>query len=345
MQKNRTDSSKFPTSNLLNDPVLARIYSRLHYNDQNYLACIVGDTGSGKSGCAISLAIMLNVNSKGQCTWYYKDKDGNVQLPYICFSAKEFISIVDNDNIPKGTIIIWDEAGVENDNSEWNSAKSRLIKHVMQTFRYKNLGLLLTVPDLESITIGTRRLLHSKIIVDDKGSSTVSRNLARRSRVYWLKKNRITGEIRWLKDLYMDSESKNKFKRVNSYLIPKPPQEVYDAYNKKKQDQLDKWYNGMSDELDFIYDKLGIEKEDNVEKFTFEDGIKKILKHPKEFFDPKIKAFNRDLIAYDLNWNNKMADKAKAILNTKYRQGKISLDSDTDEDVEYDIKPNIGNME
>lgn len=323
--KNRTDTKRFPSPHLLNDPVLARIYSRLHHNDQNWLSVMIGDTGSGKSGCAISMAIMLDVNKQGKCTWYYKDKSGEVILPKICFSAKEFISLIERDDLPKGSIIIWDEAGVENDNTEWNSAKSRLIKHVMQTFRYKNLGLILTVPDIESIAIGTRRLLHTKIIVEDKGGAGIPRHLVRRSKVYWLRKNRITGEIRWLKDLYLDSGDENRYKRVDSYLIPKPPQEVYDAYNKKKQEQLDKWYNGMSDEIDFIYDKLGVSKDVDTDKYNFEDGLKHIIKHPKEFFDPKTNSFNKDLIAYDLNWNDKMAEKARSILNIKFRQGKLDI--------------------
>ena len=56
------------------------------------------------------------------------------------FSATDLIRLV-KSKLPKGSAIVWDEAGIGNDNTRWWDKKSILIKHVMQSFRAQNLIL------------------------------------------------------------------------------------------------------------------------------------------------------------------------------------------------------------
>lgn len=336
IHKTRNDQYHYPTFQLMNDPTLANIYSRLHYKDLNWISVVIGDTGSGKSGSAISLAINIDVDHSGHTRWY-KKVDGKVILDKICFSVQSFLDVVKKD-YPPGTIIIWDEAGIENDNTEWNTVKSKMVKHVLQTFRYKNWGLILTVPDIKSIAIGTRRLLHTKIVVSDTGSVRFPRNKVRMAKIYWQKKNRITADIRWVRDIYKDPTDINRYNKIVSHPIPKPPQEVYDAYNKAKQKQLDEWYSGMQEDLNLAYKELKMDKQKLESKFDFKEGMNYVIQHSLEFINPKTKKFSKDLIGYDLGWNKSNSVKLASILNIKLLQGKINLDQQKKGDnVDYEV--------
>lgn len=117
-------------------------------NNSNYLMVIDGKPGVGKSWAALKIAQSL---------------DPNFTAKNVFFTLEEFLKNV-NDDHPKGTVFVFDEAGVEYDNQLWQKKQSIMANHVMQTFRWKNYIVIFTTPDIgftnKKATILYHGLLH-----------------------------------------------------------------------------------------------------------------------------------------------------------------------------------------
>jgi len=133
------------------------IKNRLNKENRNWLCAITGDTGSGKSYTALRIGEIL---------------DPGFSISSVAFDPKEFITLVKNgkkgDNggfipLTKGSIIIFDEAGVGMAAREWQSIQNKLMGYILQTFRFKNYGVIFTVPDLSFIDVQARKLFHNYI--------------------------------------------------------------------------------------------------------------------------------------------------------------------------------------
>ena len=133
------------------------IHSRIKKN-KNFLCMITGQTGSGKSWTALSLGEML---------------DEEFSSERVVFNGRELMSLINSGKLTKGSVIIWDEAGVELSSRSWQSQANKLINYLIQTFRHKNFILIFTAPYGDFIDVGTRKLFHaefqtSKILMKEK---------------------------------------------------------------------------------------------------------------------------------------------------------------------------------
>ena len=170
--RHKIKKSELP-KHIIRDPLLWSLFKRVHYEDKNVLIIFVGETGAGKSWSAVNMANMLDVTPLGKGEYKNNfivncEKDGTPTPDCrVIFSATDLIRLV-KSKLPKGSAIVWDEAGIGNDNTRWWDKKSILIKHVMQSFRAQNLILFLTVPDEESVALATRRLIHATFDVYDR---------------------------------------------------------------------------------------------------------------------------------------------------------------------------------
>ena len=118
------------------------IRSRILFQNKNWLAIITGETGSGKSYSALSMAKMIS------------------NKIHVVFNALEFMELLNSDKIEKGSVIIFDEAGVGMSAREWYSQQNKLLGSVLQTFRNMNLAVIFTTPDLSFIDVQARKLFH-----------------------------------------------------------------------------------------------------------------------------------------------------------------------------------------
>lgn len=121
---------------------IKRIKRRLLYQNKNWLAIICGETGSGKSYSAISLA----------------SKIGRV---HIVFTPVQFLKLINSNSLSKGDVIVFDEAGVGMSSREWYSVQNKLLGSVLQTFRILNCGVIFTTPNLSFIDVQARKLFHN----------------------------------------------------------------------------------------------------------------------------------------------------------------------------------------
>jgi len=122
---------------------VARIKSRLLYKNKNWLAIVCGETGSGKSYSAISIAKLVG---------------GRV---FIVFTALEFLELLNSGKLQRGDVIIFDEAGVGMSSREWYSVQNKLLGSILQTFRNLNLAVIFTVPNLSFVDVQARKLFHT----------------------------------------------------------------------------------------------------------------------------------------------------------------------------------------
>ena len=98
------------------DEFIHQINVRLHNRNQNWLAIICGEPGSGKSYAALSIAEKIG---------------GNIT---VVFSPKQFMEAVNSGDLKKGDTLIFDEAGVGLAARDWNSKLNKLLGSVLQTF-------------------------------------------------------------------------------------------------------------------------------------------------------------------------------------------------------------------
>jgi DNA-binding CsgD family transcriptional regulator len=74
------------------------------------------------------------------------------------------MNLINNGNLPSGSAILWDEAGIDASNRNWQGLINKLINFLLQTFRHKRLILIMTVPYTDFLDSNTRKLFHAEIL-------------------------------------------------------------------------------------------------------------------------------------------------------------------------------------
>jgi len=123
------------------------VYRRIE-NNQNWLCAITGATGTGKSYIAMRMAEILS-----------KKFGVDFTADNIALDITEVLEMI--QTLPKGGIIIMDEAGVQYAARSFMSKFNRQLSKIFQMFRFKNLVLIWTLPDLKMVDIDARRLMHA----------------------------------------------------------------------------------------------------------------------------------------------------------------------------------------
>jgi rubrerythrin len=110
--------------------------------NRNVIGIFSGEPGSGKSFSAIRLAQLV---------------DPGFDVARVVFTVNDVLHLI-NGNVPVGSVIIFDDAGLNINAREWQNAQSKLFGMLTQGFRYKQIILLLTVPDESFIEAQSRKL-------------------------------------------------------------------------------------------------------------------------------------------------------------------------------------------
>jgi energy-coupling factor transporter ATP-binding protein EcfA2 len=111
--------------------------------NKNWLAIVTGETGSGKSYSALSLANWLSRR-------HY----------HVVFTSKDFLTLLNSGLLRKGHVVIFDEAGVGMSSRDWYTVQNKILGAVLQTFRNLNIGVIFTVPNMSFIDSQARKLFH-----------------------------------------------------------------------------------------------------------------------------------------------------------------------------------------
>src|SRR3990167_817951 len=80
-----------------NSQLCKNIWTAVHKDNENYILMIEGMPGKGKSYAALKLGEAL---------------DRNFTIKNVVFSVGEFLALL-NETPPKGSVIVWDESGID----------------------------------------------------------------------------------------------------------------------------------------------------------------------------------------------------------------------------------------
>jgi len=127
---------------------------------RNFLLAIVGETGSGKSYMGLRLGEVLDPNC-------------DFDISHVTFTPEEFFECL--GRLKNNCFILFDEAGVSYSHREFQSMANKMLGFVFQTFRYKFINVIFTLPTLGYLDYVGRGLLHAVIRMLDRGKGVVYR--------------------------------------------------------------------------------------------------------------------------------------------------------------------------
>lgn len=129
--------------------LLGHMYYNVLYNNLDCLIVMSGREGYGKSTLAIHTWRYINHLRK---TW---NLPSNFNVNNIGLTSKTFLESIKNSN--KGDVVMYDEAALGLYNRQSMKKSNTTLNQVLMICRYKNLFLILNIPDFMALDAGVRR--------------------------------------------------------------------------------------------------------------------------------------------------------------------------------------------
>ena len=265
------------------DSYVKRIYNRLNYQNKNWLAIICGETGSGKSYSALTLASEI----------------GKVHL---VFTSLEFLSLINSSKINKGDVIIFDEAGVGLSSREWYSIQNKLLGTILQTFRNMNVAVIFTCPNLSFVDVQARKLFHSYLETSYLDYEEEEAHL----RVFDIQVNSRYDKVYFKHPRF--TSSNGRVCTMAELILNKPSEEMIEYYEERKN----KYTKNLNKEaLTSLLNPKG--KEEKKQKPDEDKIAKEVLKNKERY----LKEYNNrsfidsDLLMKDYSISERVAKRIK----------------------------------
>lgn len=123
-------------------PILdTQLWSRMHRRDDNWMGAVVGETGKGKSYTCLSIA---------ECV------DPDFSIDQVAFGLVEFMELVMDDSLGRGSMIVLEEASVEAAAEDFHEVSNKVLRTVLETWRQQNRGALLNLPTFSRLDKGAK---------------------------------------------------------------------------------------------------------------------------------------------------------------------------------------------
>ena len=165
---------------------------------RNFICIIHGPTGSGKSYLAMKIAEVL---------------DPTFNVNRVLFNPENFFKLV--KTLPPDSFVVVDEAGAILDARRFMTAINCITSYVLETFRFKRVNVIFTVPSIKMLDINVRRLMHCMVFQEDRG----------KARIY---------------KIMMSFDGATWPKRIGTFVgVSMPSQTLCDAYEEKKHREFD----------------------------------------------------------------------------------------------------------
>jgi hypothetical protein len=212
------------------------IHRRISLN-KNFLGMCSGKTGSGKSYSILRICEELN---------------DDFSVDRVVFRAKDLMKIVNDPKYKdrKGVAILWDEAGIDLNNKNWQSRINKVLNYLIQTFRHRNFILFFTSPHSDFIDSATRKMFHAQF-------ETLS--IDKNKKVVILKPLQIDYNAEMKK--YYRKYLIAKEGKIMRWEIPMPSDSLIEAYEKKKNEFTALLNKDILDELTESEPELVVEQE------------------------------------------------------------------------------------
>ncbi len=262
------------------------IKHRLLKRNQNFMCCFLGPPGGGKSYAAGDFCESI---------------DPTFTIKRVGFTAEEFLALVNSD-LPPGSAIMWDEAGVNLDARSFMTLMNKMTSYIFQTYRHKNYVTVFTVPNLKFIDVRARALFNAVFAMR---SIDRVRNRSK-AKLFFLDTNVRTGKTYYVRPRV---EGADGYEIVNAIHFRMPSRKWRIAYEKKK--------TAFTAKLN----KECLESIQELEAPKTVRGLKEIVVEAggclEELKDRKGK-FNAPLIQMRLGVGITMADRVRRILDSGY---------------------------
>lgn len=195
---------------------------------KNFLCFVTGQTGSGKSYSAISMAEiyakMYNI-------------DFNPEY-HVISSLKELLQLItepeETRKIKYGSVIVFDEPQVEGSSTDWQSDINKALAQLVSTFRNQRLVIFFACPYKEQVSKQTRILFHGEFRVEGYDLKTKMSKIKPRF-LEWNSKS----QDFYYKMLIVEYKEKDKsvmtINKLNKWHVPLASKSLLDVYEGKKK--------------------------------------------------------------------------------------------------------------
>lgn len=195
--------------------------------NKNFLGFISGQTGSGKSWASLSIC---------------EELDPKFDITRCVFGGLELMNLINSGILKRGSAIVFEEAGVEMSNKNWQSITNKMLNYLLQTFRHRGFILIMNSPYMDFVDASTRKLFHAEMqmtgIDKDNKQGLLKPQLMQynsRLRKFYFKRLKV-----------IRPEGKLP---VNSWRVDKPSAVLVEAYETKKREYTDRLNKTIQGEL------------------------------------------------------------------------------------------------
>lgn len=208
-------------------------------NNKNFLGFVSGPTGSGKSYACLRIA---------------KELDPEFTIERCVFGGIELMTLVNSGKLKKGSVVIFEEVGVEMSARNWASITNKMINYLLQTFRHRNFIFFLNSPFIDFVDAATRKLFHaemSTLAIDFNKNEVLLKPLL-------IQYNSKLKKFYWKRLKVKTAEGKMP---VDVWRVSKPGEELRKVYEEKKTRFTDNLNREILEELEAFRSKKNKKKE------------------------------------------------------------------------------------
>ena len=212
--------------------------SRLITQNKNVLGVELGPTGSGKSWRDLRKAEL----------WYQYYFNKPFPVDNICFGVLQVMELISSGNLKRGEVIIFEEAGANLGNLDFQNKISKMFTYVLQSFRSMNVAIFFNLPYFSMLNKSARMLMHYK---SESGGVDHQRNI-NKCKFFLHQINQSSGKIyaKTPKVKYND-----KIRKIKKFAYKKPSKYLIDAYEDKKASYLKESTMDYTEQMRMIQDK------------------------------------------------------------------------------------------
>jgi len=247
---------------------------------------------SGKSTTAIAQACKL---------------DATFNIDRIVFAGHEYTQQL--KVIKPGQFIVWEEVGVNLNSREAMTKMNKDMSYVLQTMRFKQNGLIMTVPDASYLD-KSARLLIKNVFETQKILSTYKLCLVK---PYIYDRRTISGEVYHHFPVITIGQKRIT---INQFAVHKPNDELLKAYKEKKNAFFEEHVLGKID-ADYSIDEIKLETKRQLleeQKTLIADKVNIVMEQPRIYGKLKTEGWmlSKSRIKNAFNVDEKVAEDIKA---------------------------------
>ncbi len=202
--------------------IVKRIHNQIFVRENSFQNLVMGMTGTGKSLSGVTFCREINQDA-------FTIKNNVIMDP------KSFLRFINSEPEP-GVPILGDEIGKWFSARDWYSFQNKIMSIVLETNRFMRIAAFWTVPNMRMVDVTLRDLCHAT-------TETLGINY---------KLQRCIAKFKYRQVNPMTGKGYDKFPRIRNdkgelvtidrIRIARPPREIEDQYEDKKERMLKKYY-------------------------------------------------------------------------------------------------------